>query len=85
MTIYDFQHQYNKHNPTGHWFDKDTLKFFGERLSDMRVLNGFTYIDGVKCYVVSHLQRKHPGGPRRRYTYFDAETFRDVTMNDETK
>lgn len=32
-----------------------------------------------ECYVLSRLQRKHPGGPKRTYAYFDVETFEDIT------
>lgn len=75
---------YSKH-PDGHYFDPDTLKFFGERRSDMRLLKEraeITDISGQKhrCYVVSRLQRKHPCGPRRSYAYFDVETLEDVVV-----
>ena len=31
---------YYQKNPSGHYFDSDTLKFFGERRSDMRPAKG---------------------------------------------
>lgn len=70
-------------HPNGHYFDSDTLKFFGERISDMRLLKNrktVTDTSGEKhdCYVLSSLQRKNPLGARRRYTYFDVETLDDV-------
>lgn len=73
---------YRKH-PDGHYFDRETLKFFGERISDMRLLKDRARIKDVcdevhDCYVVSRLQRKHPCGPRRSYAYFDVETLDDV-------
>lgn len=41
MKIYNnmrsFIADYYEKNPTGHYFDPGTLKFFGERLSDMRI------------------------------------------------
>ena len=75
---------YAKH-PHGHFFDHDTLKFFGERLSEMRLLKQtetVTDVSGEKheCYVLSSLQRKHPMGPRRKYTFFDVETLDDVIV-----
>lgn len=74
---------YRRKRPNDHYFDHDTLKFFGERISDMRLLkNRETVTDllGEKhdCYVLSSLQRKNPMGARRRYTYFDVETLDDV-------
>lgn len=75
---------YRKH-PNGHYFDSQTLKFFGERLSEMRLLKEKARVKDVcdeyhTCYVVSSLQRKHPCGPRRKYTYFDVETLDDVMV-----
>ena len=83
MTVNELVRRYYEKHPNGHFFDRDTLKFFGERLSEMYVWKGKvkkTDSMGVThtCYVLSSLQRKHPMGPRRVYHYFDAETFDDV-------
>ena len=85
MTVYTLIDQYHIHNPGGHYFDHDTLKFFGERISDMRVLKDtveITSAGGEKhtCYVLSSLQRKHPSGPRREHSYFDINTFEYVIV-----
>jgi len=69
-----------------HFFDPDTLKFFGERLSDMRLLKDkmeITDICGEKhtCYVVSVTRRKNAFGsckPYKYYHYFDVDTFQHV-------
>lgn len=73
---------YGSH-PNGHYFDYDTLKFFGERRSEMRLLKSLETVtdwSGEKhtCYVISSLQRNYPGGARRKYHYFDTETFNDI-------
>lgn len=76
---------YEKH-PSGHFFDRDTLKFFGERRSEMRLLKGTVKITDIsgqerECYVVSSVQR--PGPPlrrRRKYHYFDVGTLTDVCL-----
>lgn len=72
------------HNPTSHFFDRDTLAFFGERISDMRVLKDTVPYerDGEKrnAYCLSSLQRNYPLGKRRAYHYFDTETFKEVLM-----
>lgn len=75
--------EYNKKHPGMHYFDRGTLKWFGERISDMRLLKDKAVItadDGTKhtCYVVSKLQRKHPKGPKRVYSYFDVDTLTDI-------
>lgn len=77
--------EYYCKNPNGHYFDRDTLKFFGERVSDMRLLKGTVKITDIcgekhEAYCISRLQRKHPGGPRRSYAYFDITTLDDITL-----
>ena len=83
MTINELIYQYYKHNPNGHFFDHDTLKYFGESRSTMRVLKGTATITDYsgnthECYMISRLQKKYPGGPRRTYAYFDTTTFDDI-------
>lgn len=83
MHVYTLISQYYNHNPHGHYFDHDTLKFFGERVSEMRILkervNVTDYSGAIhECYVLSKYQRNHPCGPRRVYAYFDVNTFCDV-------
>lgn len=75
---------YQKH-PNGHYFDRDTLKFFGERRSDMRLLKGTVNVKDIigrehEAYCISRLQRKCPGGARRTYAYFDVNTLDDITL-----
>jgi len=82
-TVYGLRDAYYEKHPHGHFFDHDTLKFFGETMSSMRVLKDRATITdsmGEKhiCYILSSLQRKHPCGPRRKYHYFDIETLEDV-------
>jgi hypothetical protein len=36
--IDEFIKAYYTKNPEGHYFDQETLKFFGERVSEMRLL-----------------------------------------------
>ena len=65
------------------FFDRDTLKFFGETVSSMRLLKGTVKVtdsmgEEHTCYVLSSLQKKHPMGPRRAYHHFDAETLEHV-------
>lgn len=81
MTVYELRTATRHKEP--HYFDADTLKFFGERMSDMRVMAGTVkvtdYLGMVhECYKLSKLSRKYPGGARRTYDYFDATTFERV-------
>ena len=84
MTINKLINAYYEKNPDGHYFDKDTLRYFGERIADMYVLDGTVKIKDYngeerECYIVSRLQRNYPGGARRTYAYFDVETLQDIT------
>ena len=76
--------RYYEAHPNGHFFDRKTLKFFGERKSEMRLLKGTVKVTDVcgevhECYVVSSVQRPGPPlKPRRKYHYFDVGTLNDV-------
>ena len=77
--IDEFIKAYYKKNPEGHYFDQGALSFFGERLSDMRLLKKTVKIKDIsgverEAYVISRLQRNHPGGPRRTRAYFAVDT-----------
>lgn len=78
MEVWKLKEEYQRRHPDGHFFDHDTLKFFGERESEMRVLKNKANVNGRECYILSSLQRKNPLGPRRAYHYFDMETFDNI-------
>jgi len=83
--IDEFIRTYYKKNPEGHYFDPETLKFFGERVSDMRLLKKTTKVKDMRgveheAYVISRLQRNHPGGPQRTYAYFDIDTLTPISI-----
>lgn len=83
-TVGDLVHAYKTAHPNGHFFDPDTLKFFGERRSDMRLLKETQTIRDIcgdmhECYVLSTIQRPGPPlKPHRKYHYFDTTTLTDV-------
>lgn len=77
--IYDLRAAYKEKHPSGHYFDQATLKWMGERLSEMRVLKKKVVVkdslgEEHTCYCVSAISRTFPGGPRRTYNYFDVGT-----------
>lgn len=81
IDIYSLIRNYYKYNPEGHYFDRNTLKFFGERISEMRVLKKIVYkkdFRGIthKCFVVSSLQ--HNCNNIRHYAYFDIYNFEEI-------
>ena len=61
MKIYDSYSLRDAHlakHPDSHFFDRDTLKFFGERFSEMRLLKSKgTVTDGRKTLVLYPKQR----------------------------
>lgn len=84
MNINKLINAYYEKHPDGHYFDKDTLRFFGERISDMYLLQDTVTVTDYngeerEAYVISRLQRNYPGGARRTYAYFDVETLQDIT------
>ena len=81
--IYEFIEILEHLNPTERYFSAKNLSSFGERLSEMYVLQKTQTIVGYddaehEVYVVSALQHKHPNGPTRNYAYFDTLTYRRV-------
>lgn len=83
MDVQNLIQKYKKHNPDGHFFDKETLKFFGETLSSMYVYkNKEKYTDSLGkehiCWCLRSRQRNHPCGPQNAYHYFDHETFEHI-------
>lgn len=83
MTVYELKSRYLEKHPNGHFFDPETLKFFGETLSSMRVLRGFVQKKDSMgemhtCVCLSKLSKDFMGKKRRNYAYFDVDTFEHV-------
>lgn len=81
--MYDLRSAHCAAHPNSHFFDKETLKFFGERFSEMRLLRGTVQVkdsrgDTHTCYVVSTTQRIPLVGKKRVHHYFDVETLEDI-------
>ena len=84
--VNELRDAYQQKNPQGHFFDKDTLKFFEESMSSMRLLKGtreITTLSGEKhtCYVLSTFQRVPLIGRRRAHFYFDVDTLENVYVD----
>jgi len=85
--IYSFINDYNK-KVGDLYFSHENLKFFGERVSEMRIFKNTVKItdnmdEKRECYILSSLQRNHPSGARRSYSYFDCETLERVFIKRE--
>ena len=87
MEFYELKNKIESIGGEHHFFDHDTLKFFGERLSEFKLLKGTSEITDIcgnkhTCYVVSAIRRKNYRGSCKPYAYhhyFDADTFQHVT------
>lgn len=83
MTVYELKAMHEEKHPKSHFFDPDTLKFFGETLSTMRVLKYPAEIKDIsgethECYVLSKRSRKFDDRYYRTYAYFDTTTLEQV-------
>lgn len=80
-----FIEDHQRLNPKSHYFDADTLKFFGEIRSKMKILKTLTDItdysgDTHKCYILSSLQKRPNGKTIRHYAYFDIDTLKEINQ-----
>lgn len=81
--VYSLKNAHEAAHPTSHFFDHDTLKFFGEHLSSMRLLKRRSTITDCmgekhECYCLSSPQKTPFGNRRTRWFYFDVDTLEEV-------
>lgn len=87
MNVRQLIYKYYETHPDGHFFDRETLKFFGERRCDMYVYKKpVVVIDWENkehlAWCLKSKQHNYPGGCRIKYHYFDTETFDDLCVLD---
>lgn len=71
MRISEFIRKYYEHNPEGHFFDKDTMKFFGDTRSNYAVTEHETMWE---------LRRKLPvRAGLQNSAWFSKDTFQHLT------
>jgi hypothetical protein len=86
MTAYALKRLYERNNPGGNFFDRDTMRFFGDAMSNFGVRDGGT-IDtlttkGIERGVeVWELRRKRPVkcGLRGHCCYFSKKDGREIS------
>ena len=81
--VHEFKAEYERRHPGDHFFDHETLKFFGETMSSMRLLKCKARVKELcgeehTCFVLSTSQRIPFVGRRRKYHYFDCETLDNI-------
>ena len=81
MTVYELREKTRTTEP--YYFTRDTLQFFGERMSEMNVAKEIVAVtdyhgDVHECVELTKYSRKYPGGARHTYDYFDVHTWERV-------
>ena len=77
MTPSELKAEYYKHNPDGHYFDRKTMKFFGDTMKNYGVKSHGEYWE---------LYRKRPVKYGLKLThYFHKATFNETTCPEVTK
>jgi hypothetical protein len=82
MTIAELKKNYIE-KTGGHFFERETLKYFGETMKDMHIMPHLNIVSDYKglkhnCYTVSIKQRPQDMPPRIAIFHFDADTFEIV-------
>lgn len=81
MDIYELKRKHEAHHPNSHFFDRQTLKFFGETLAKMYVYKNPEMHDGKLCWLVRSKQKFDCMGKmmtKNSFHWFDTETFDEV-------
>ena len=87
MDIYKLREMHLRKHPNSHWFDTETMKFFGESLSTMQVLKKPAKVTDIcgnqhTCFVVSKIGKDAFWNRRRSYAYFDVETLEYIIISE---
>ena len=76
MTVKTLKKHYKKNFPEGHFFDKETLEYWGESINTMSISKNLVDFEGHKCYELVALQKSDYHNLNRYvWFYFDCETF----------
>ena len=84
MTISTLIKNYKNNNaPHNHFFDKQTLRFFGESFHTMELLtNKMNIVDSLgkqhECYIIKSYQKNSPLESKFYYHAFDVKSFEHI-------
>ena len=81
MTVYELKRKHEEHFPESVFFDKETLKYWGNRLSEMKVDKETRMVTDSKdviheCYVLYIKHHKIIQGTK--LYYFDIHTYQQI-------
>lgn len=74
MTSSELKQKYERHNPDGHFFDRATMRFFGDTMKNYGVRK--TEIDGLPVWEL--YRRRSVKHGLRTSKYFDTTRFQEV-------
>jgi len=85
MTVLELKSKYQKNNPDGHFFDKDTMKHWGDTMNNFGIMKNPIQINTLKGKkAVWVLYRKTVKDCfQQKMFYFDAETFNIVFIHNK--
>jgi hypothetical protein len=89
MTASELKTIYERNNPGGHFFDRDTMRFFGDTMRNFGVRDGGKVRtlteNGVEEAAVWDLYRKRPvlGGLHGHCRYFSKDTGSEIFTHSE--
>lgn len=79
MTPSELKYEYQRHNINGTFFDRDSMKFFGDTMSNYGCRS--EVIDGVECWA---LWRKRPVKYGKQSTAYFAKTDFRIIIKQKT-
>lgn len=82
-SFYSFLNDYRITHPQSYYFSPATLEFFGERLSDMRILAKTQKVKDsqgkeFECFVLSKSSKNWDNKRIRTYAFFDVENLERI-------
>lgn len=80
MTVRELIKEYKRTHEDEHFFDTNTLNYWGEKINKMRISSEIKNVkdfDGTirQCYMISVNQDKAPTQPFKVRHYFEVSTF----------
>ena len=83
MTVSDLIFEHNSRHPDSHFFEKETLAFFGENLDEMEVKDETVTIKDCygkehECFVLTTIQNDEILGSQPHTFFFEKGTFNEI-------
>ena len=70
------------HHPNSHFFDRDTMRFFGDTIANFGVRRATVSIEGIKVPAWELYRRRPVKHGLDRSAFFDVETFSQIRQGE---